>query len=321
MFNWLGNIFPYSDLHSLNLDWILSKMKETAAQAAKAVADAANALAQVAEAKAAALSAQTAAQNAQTAANNAQTAADNAADSAEHAVTVAQNAQTAAQNAQTAANNARTEAQNAQTTAADAHTLADGARTTAETAQTAADNALARFPVKGDNIARHGVIPSQHLSVTYCPLYSNGTGEILIPNNAINPPDGNTRETDISHIADVITFSTSKYWNLGGEYLQIFINLTYSIDGVKTEPGFDFSFIPSYFYRKDVSSTNKYVLCVPFTVMDKETLTLYKGNALLKRLTDGSGNTTLQLVFESMPPFKDGTKFTMQLRGIKGSFV
>ena len=71
MFTWLNNLFPYSDLHSLNLDWILNKMKETAAQAAKAIADSANALAQVIEAKTAAQDAQTAAQNAQTAANNA----------------------------------------------------------------------------------------------------------------------------------------------------------------------------------------------------------------------------------------------------------
>ena len=117
MFNWLGNLFPYSDLHSLNLDWLLSKMKETAAQAAKAIADSANALAQVIEAKLAAQNAQTAAQNAQTAANNAQTAANNAATSAENAVNVAQTAQTAAQNAQTAAQNAQTTAENAQTTA------------------------------------------------------------------------------------------------------------------------------------------------------------------------------------------------------------
>ena len=99
MFNWLGNLFPYSDLHSLNLDWILSKMKETAAQAAKAVADAANALAQVAEAKASALTAQTAANNAQTAAQNAQTAATNAQTAATNAHTAATNAQTTAQNA------------------------------------------------------------------------------------------------------------------------------------------------------------------------------------------------------------------------------
>ena len=117
MFNWLGNLFPYSDLHSLNLDWILSKMKETAAQAAKAIADSANALAQVIEAKTAAQNAQTAAQNAQTAAQNAQTAANNAATSAGNAVNVAQTAQTAAQNAQTAAQNAQTTAENAQTTA------------------------------------------------------------------------------------------------------------------------------------------------------------------------------------------------------------
>lgn len=79
MFNWLGNLFPYSDLHSLNLDWILSKMKETAAQAA-------NALAQVIEAK-------TAAQNAQTAATDAQTAATDAQNKANEAATRAANAE------------------------------------------------------------------------------------------------------------------------------------------------------------------------------------------------------------------------------------
>ena len=138
MFNWLGNLFPYSDLHSLNLDWILTKMKETAAQAAKAIADSANALAQVIEAKTAAQNAQTAAQNAQTAANNAQTAADNAADSAENAVTVAQSAQTAAQSAKTAA-------QNAQNTA-------NGAQTAAENAQETASTALSKFPVNRSDL-------------------------------------------------------------------------------------------------------------------------------------------------------------------------
>ena len=160
MFNWLGNIFPYSDLHSLNLDWILTKMKETAAQAAKAVADAANALAQVAEAKAAALSAQTAAQNAQTAANNAQTAADNAATSAENAVSVAQAAKSAAQTAQNTANTAQSAAQTAQNTANTAQSAAETAQSAAQTAQsaaqtaqTAADDALSKFPVKREDIA------------------------------------------------------------------------------------------------------------------------------------------------------------------------
>ena len=130
MFNWLGNLFPYSDLHSLNLDWILSKMKETAAQAAKALADSANALAQVIEAKTAAQNAQTAASNAQTAASNAQTAANNAATSAENAVNVAQTAQTAAQNAQT----------------------------TAENAQTTANGVMDKFPVKTADIANGAVL-------------------------------------------------------------------------------------------------------------------------------------------------------------------
>ena len=160
MFNWLGNLFPYSDLHSLNLDWILTKMKETAAQAAKAIADSANALAQVIEAKTAAQNAQTAAQSAQTAANNAQTAANNAADSAENAVNVANQAKSAAQTAQNTANTAQTAAQNAQSAAQTAQSAAqtaqntaDAAKSAAQTAKSAADDALSKFPVKRADIA------------------------------------------------------------------------------------------------------------------------------------------------------------------------
>ena len=164
MFNWLGNLFPYSDLHSLNLDWLLSKMKETAAQAAKAIADSANALAQVIEAKTAAQDAQTAAQNAQTAADNAQTAANNAADSAENAVAVAQAANSTAQTAQNTADAAKSAAQTAQNTANTAKSAAQTAQNTAntaqsaaQTAQTAADNALSKFPVIREDIAESAV--------------------------------------------------------------------------------------------------------------------------------------------------------------------
>ena len=172
MFNWLGNLFPYSDLHSLNLDWILTKMKETAAQAAKAIADSANALAQVIEAKTAAQKAQTAAQNAQTAANNAQTAADNAATSAENAVNVAQQAKSAAQTAQNTANTAQSAAQTAQSAAQTAQSAAQTAQNTANTAQSAAQtaqntantaqetaqSALDKFPVKTADIANGAVL-------------------------------------------------------------------------------------------------------------------------------------------------------------------
>ena len=164
MFNWLGNLFPYSDLHSLNLDWILTKMKETAAQAAKAIADSANALAQVIEAKTAAQDAQTAAQNAQTAANNAQTAADNAATSAENAVTVAQAAKSAAQKAQNTANTAQSAAQTAQSAAQTAQSAAQTAQSAAQTAQSAAqtaqstaNDALSKFPVKTVDIADNAI--------------------------------------------------------------------------------------------------------------------------------------------------------------------
>ena len=150
MFNWLGNLFPYSDLHSLNLDWILTKMRETAEQAAKAIADSANALAQVIEAKTAAQNAQTAAQNAQTAANNAQTAADNAADSAENAVSVAQAAKSAAQTAQNTADAAKSAAQTAQS-------AAQTAQNTANEAKTGLSDLNAKFPIKTDDISDNAV--------------------------------------------------------------------------------------------------------------------------------------------------------------------
>ena len=137
MFNWLGNLFPYSDLHSLRGGGGLSKMKETAAQAAKAVADSANALAQVIEAKTAAQNAQTAAQNAQTAANNAQTAA--------------QAAQSAAQNAESSVSDAVQTAQAAQETA-------NAAQETANAAQGTAQSALDKFPVQTADIANGAVL-------------------------------------------------------------------------------------------------------------------------------------------------------------------
>ena len=214
MFNWLGNLFPYSDLHSLNLDWILTKMKETAAQAAKAIADSANALAQVIEAKTAAQNAQTAAQNAQTAANNAQTAADNAADSAENAVSVAQaaksaaqtaqntadaaksaaqTAQSAAQTAQSAAQTAQSAAQTAQNTAETAQTTAQTAQTAAENAQTTANSAMGKFPIKDEDIKREtitgGAIANNTITKNklksvqfnvYDPTYSNFYFEVTV---------------------------------------------------------------------------------------------------------------------------------------------
>lgn len=173
MFNWLGNLFPYSDLHSLNLDWILTKMKETAAQAAKAIADSANALAQVIAAKTAAQDAQTAAQNAQTAANNAQTAADNAADSAENAVSVAQAAKSAAQTAQNTANTAQSAAQTAQNTA-------NTAKSAAQTAQSAADDVLSKFPVKREDIADFAIDSKK--------LADNSVGDDKIVDKAITTP-------------------------------------------------------------------------------------------------------------------------------------
>lgn len=160
-------------------------MKETAAQAAKAIADSANALAQVLEAKIAAQNAQTAAENAQTAANNAQTAANNAADSAENAISVAQAAKSAAQTAQStadaaksaaqtaqsAAQTAQSAAENAQNTADTAQSAANGAQTAAENAQETATTALSKFPVKSFDLDDHMAL------YTSFQLAGTGTGK------------------------------------------------------------------------------------------------------------------------------------------------
>ena len=226
MFNWLGNLFPYSDLHSLNLDWLLSNMKETAAQAAQAIADSAKALAQVAEAKAAALSAQTAAQNAQTAANNAQTAANNAATSAENAVNVAQQAksvaqtaqntantaQTAAQNAQTAAQNAQNTADTAQSAAQTAQTAANGAQTAAENAQETATTALSKFPVKRSDLDKN-----MWLDIS-CQLSSTGTGTCVSTNSVVSLDNytGRTSEFGIGVLTINFTDSQSELKIING---------------------------------------------------------------------------------------------------------
>ena len=293
MFNWLGNIFPYSDLHSLNLDWILTKMKETAAQAAKAIADSANALAQVIEAKIAAQNAQTAAQNAQTAANNAQTAANNAADSAENAVTVAQQAQSAAQTAQNTANTAQSAAQTAQNTAEtaqsaaqNAQNAADAAQSAAETAQTTADSINGKFPIK---------LKDLYGKVYF--IYTRTTG-----GTTIGGPDA-----DISTIGNEFSFNSSNLKMAGSHYVQPRAILTYQ---GATDTDFLFHFTP--FFTRDLSAG----VCAPFIVCNKTTKTFYKGHALITPNPSDTYRMLFQLFFESMPPFKEGTTFDITMNQI-----
>ena len=302
MFNWLGNIFPYSDLHSLNLDWLLSKMKETAAQAAKAVADAANALAQVAEAKAAALSAQTAAQNAQTAANNAQTAADNAATSAENAVSVAQAAKSAAQTAQSTADAAKSAAQTAQNTAntaqsaaqtaqsaaqtaqnaaETAQTAAENAQTAAENAQTTANSAMGKFPIKDEDIKREtitgGAIANNTITKNklksvmfnvYDPVYSNFYFEATVAQL-------NAGTTPITASSSTFTYNTlaidltGSYTIPGSENKTHYLSLR---SGVFTRPQ------SSSYVEIDVKLTD---LFAP-DIGGEETIRSYSGKFIIK---------------------------------------
>ena len=324
MFNWLGNLFPYSDLHSLNLDWILTKMKETAAQAAKAIADSANALAQVVEAKTAAQNAQTAAQDAQTAANkaagNATSAAANAvqalnaAQTAQETATAANNkaqtaqetantAQSAAQTAQNAAQTAQNAAQSAQSTAQSAQSTAETAKSTAESAQTNVETLNGKFPIKTVDIAKQAVSNEKlqykgNSKITTSVL--DASGSAIFPSNT---------GASVSQISEELT--GSRTWNFInntlGEYLQFSIEFRNASNiEIKT---INCSFVPVYYpYR-----TNRPVY-IPFIFENGNTGTVIKGYAKFKKTE--ADDYTFQMFFDVAPTFDEGTIFMVRVKNI-----
>ena len=347
MFNWLGNLFPYSDLHSLNLDWILTKMKETAAQAAKAIADSANALAQAIEAKTAAQDAQTAAQNAQTAANNAQTAANNAATSAENAVSVAQQAksaaqtaqntaktaQSAAQTAQNTANTAQSAAQTAQTAAETAQNTANTAQSAAQTAQSAAENAQSaaenaqssvqnankeintlkgRFPIKEADIAKSAVT-STKIATAAVTLSALSVKTSYLYRNTIVANSAQFPRTGSATIDQITSGIEDTYVNrlsdLKTDYLQIGMDIT--------EAGAQ---IPNTVFRcisPIVSCINKesagLVAIAPIIVIKNDTNDVYNGFIKLSQEQRDSQTLVMkcEVIFNSNPPFNNNTKFVI----------
>ena len=310
MFNWLGNLFPYSDLHSLNLDWILSKMKETAAQAAKAIADSANALAQVIEAK-------TAAQNAQTAAQNAQTAADNAADSAENAVSVAQTAQSTAQTAQSAAQTAQNTANTAQSAAQTAQNTANTAQSAAETAQSTVNSAYSaihsledRFPVKNIDIARNAVATSNlteksvtisRLAVLTSYLYTHSEEQY-----SARFPNGSGGASLDQITSGIVNTRISFLPHLMSEYIQIGINIT---DNSGTGASFECS---SPIVKCNNRNTEGLIAIAPIIVIKKSTNDIYNGFIRLSHVNGGSGlNLKCEVIFNSATPFNNDTQFVI----------
>ena len=317
MFNWLGNIFPYSDLHSLNLDWILTKMKDTAAQAAQAIADSAKALAQVIEAKTAAQNAQTAAQNAQTAANNAQTAANNAADSAENAVSVAQQAKSAAQTAQNTAETAQSAAQTAQSAAENAQSAAQTAQNTANTAQSAAQTAndgvetlSAKFPIKSRDIASQAVDPGK--------LTTDKSKIVMVenfPTYVRFPKSGNA---NINQITDgiVIDKGANYHYNSPSDFLQFKMDIT---ENGSATPNTIFSCIMSPVTYTERYEDSGLIAISPFIVIKVETNETYNG--FIKMYMEVSNSTTTitcKAIFATTPPFNNNTGFVIKVGAVGG---
>ena len=293
MFTWLNNLFPYSDLHSLNLDWILNKMKETAAQAAKAIADSANALAQVLEAK-------IAAQNAQTAAENAQTAANNAADSAENAVNVAQQAKSAAQNAQGAAQNAQSVAQTAQNTAETAQSTAETAQTAAQTAQSAAQTASEKVETLASKFPLHASDISEDSRLSY--LTKLPSLSFDFPRNGFA-----TKEEITAGVMGSYRFlgsSNSEYWQFSMDIREDGATLSNTV--------FTCSAPVSRYILK---SSEGLMFLVPIIVVKNDTKQKYDGLIKITRIkySDPSEGSVLapkcEVIFETEPPFNNNTLF------------
>ena len=347
MFNWLGNIFPYSDLHSLNLDWILSKMKETAAQAAKAVSDAANALAQVAEAKAAALTAQTAAQDAQTAANkaagNAASAAANAVQAlnaaqtaqetataannkAQTAQTAAETAQTAAETAQNTANTAQSAAQTAQTAAETAQNTANTAQSAAQTAQSAAENAQSsvqtanneintlkgRFPIKEADIAKSAVT-STKIATSAVTLAALSVKTAYLYRNTIVANSSQFPRTGSATIDQITSGIEDTYVNrlsdLKTDYLQIGMDITESDAQI---PNTVFRCI-SPIVRCINKESAGLAAIAPIIVIKNDTNDVYNGFIKLSQEQRDSQNLVMkcEVIFNPDPPFNNNTKFVI----------
>ena len=282
MFNWLGNIFPYSDLHSLNLDWILTKMKETAAQAAKAIADSANALAQVIEAKTAAQNAQTAAQhaqtaanNAQTAANNAQTAANNAADSAENAVNVAQAANSAAQTAQNTANTAQNTAQKA-----------------SERVQTLD----AKFPIHASDISED----SRTSYLVKYPSYS-----WTFPSSGMA-----TKEEITAGVMGSYRFlegANTEYWQFSMDIREDGQTLSNTVFTC-------FAAVSRYFLKK----AEGLMFLVPIIVIKNDTNQRYDGLIKITKIPySGTLTPKCEVIFETEPPFNANTLFVITATAVE----
>lgn len=336
MFNWLNNLFPYSDLHSLNLDWILSKMKETAAQAAKAIADSANALSQVIEAKTAAQNAQTAAQNAQTAANeaagnaasaaanavqalntaqNAQNTAQNVQSAVQTAQSAAENAQSAAENAQNTANTAKSAAETAQNTANTAQSAAQTAQSAAETAQSTADTANtgvealnAKFPVKRDDIASeainsakieaHSVSPDR-LTYDKSIVYLDETSmsHIRFPETG-----GATR----AQISDGVIRTNNFFFRTRTQLFQVKIDIL--------ESGSVSNVFKCESYPVVRLSESGTIAMLPFFIFNDNTNEIYDGFVKIS-MNNVSGNKqfTCKIIFKTEPPFNDNTEFVINL--------
>lgn len=304
-------------------------MKETAAQAAKAVADAANALAQVAEAKAAALTAQTAAQDAQTAANKAAGNAANAAANAVQALNAAQTAQetaTAANNkaqtAQETATAANNKAQTAQETATAANSAAqtaqetaNTAQNTANTAQSAADTANtgiealnAKFPVQRNNIAQQAINSSKIEGYSITPdRLVNDMSSVLLDETSVShmrfPQTGSaTRE----QISSGITLKNNFFLNVLTQLFQVKLDIL--------ESGSHSNVFKCESYPVVKLNNSGTFAMLPVIIFNDNTNETYDGFVKIsKKTVSGDDQITCKVIFKTEPPFNNNTEFVINL--------
>lgn len=134
--------YPYSFYHELNLDWILSKLKEWEEDWQGKEAFIANIEQLARDAMASATEAHALAASVSGVAQSAYNTANNASDVAQEAYTLAAGVRSVADNALAAAQSAEAKASTATATAGDAYSLASGVRSVADNAFTIAEGAM-----------------------------------------------------------------------------------------------------------------------------------------------------------------------------------
>ncbi len=185
MFDWLRHLFPYTDFHELNADWLLQAVKKASDKAEEAASEVDTWDDRIAAAEANAAQAVQTANAASTAVQTVAAVANEARTTANTANTTADGAQLLSQAAMTRANEAKSTAETATNTAGEAQASAHLASQAAKAAQAQVANKaeVYHFMVTRPYLAHQGptVLDQSEWNILFQDLLYNLDDEKKIP--------------------------------------------------------------------------------------------------------------------------------------------